>query len=313
MPSQPKRVLVTGKNGQLGQSLQKLTFQYPQLFFKFVGREELDLSNAESIEAYFANNQYDGIINCAAYTAVDKAESEPELANEINHIAVKQLAQIAKQQDALLIHISTDYVFNGQNYKPYIETDEPNPQSVYGTTKLKGEQAFLDVNPKGCIIRTSWVYSEFGNNFVKTMLRLGQQRDQLGIVFDQVGSPTYAGDLAEAILAMLNSEFLMLNEEGSQKIKNSPRRKYPPGAALKIYHYSNEGVCSWYDFTQTIFEYAKMPCALLPIETKNYPTPAKRPYYSLMNKDKIKQFYKLEIPYWKLSLKVCLQNLQVIP
>ena len=300
----PKSILVTGKNGQLGQSLQKLIIQNSTLntqhSFTFVGREELDLSNTKSIEAYFANKQYDVIINCAAYTAVDKAESEPDQANQINHLAVKQLAEIAKQQDATLIHISTDYVFNGQNYKPYIESDQTDPQSVYGTTKLKGEQAFLEVNPRGCIIRTSWVYSEFGNNFVKTMLRLGKEKEQLGIIFDQVGTPTYAGDLAEAILAMLNSEFLMLNEKIDQSIQNS---------SFKIYHYSNEGVCSWYDFAKTIFEYAKIPCVVLPIETKDYPTPAKRPHYSLMNKTKIKSEFGIEIPYWKDSLKKCLMSI----
>lgn len=292
MPSQTKRVLVTGKNGQLGQSLHRLTANYPQLTFDFVGREELDLSNAVSIEAYFANHKYDAIINCAAYTAVDKAESEAELANQINHLAVKQLAQIAKQQNATLIHISTDYVFNGQNYQPYIETDPTDPQSVYGATKLKGEQAFLDVNPKGCIIRTSWVYSEFGNNFVKTMLRLGQEREQLGIIFDQVGTPTYAGDLAKSILQLVTSHDSLLTQKD------------------EIFHFSNEGVCSWYDFAQNIFDFANIPCVVLPIETKEYPTPAKRPHYSLMNKAKIKQTFSLKIPYWKDSLKVCLQNLQ---
>jgi dTDP-4-dehydrorhamnose reductase len=300
MPNQKKRILVTGKNGQLGQSLKALVNQRQltvdnRLDFDFVSRDQLDLASTESIEAYFSNNEYDVIINCAAYTAVDKAESEPGLADQINHLAVKQLAEIAKQQDAILIHISTDYVFNGQNYKPYNESDKTDPQSVYGLTKLKGEQAVQAINPKGCIIRTSWVYSEFGNNFVKTMLRLGQEKDQLGIIFDQVGTPTYAGDLANAILQLVSSE-------QSATIDQSP--------STMLFHFSNEGVCSWYDFAKTIFEYAKIPCVVLPIETKEYPTPAKRPHYSLMNKAKIKQTFDLSIPYWKDSLKVCLNKIQ---
>ena len=303
MPSQSKRVLVTGKNGQLGQSLKRFSEAHSQFSFDFVGREELDLSNSESIEHYFSNNSYDVIINCAAYTEVDKAESEPELADQINHLAVKQLADIAKQQNAILIHISTDYVFNGQSYQPYIETDSTDPQSVYGATKLKGEQAFSEVNPQGCIIRTSWVYSEYGNNFVKTMLRLGLEREQLGIIFDQVGTPTYAGDLAKAILQVISHA--SLNEP--QKALSSNTEQI---GSAKIFHFSNEGVCSWYDFAKSIFEYAKLPCDVMPIETKDYPTPAKRPHYSLLNKAQIKQTFDLTIPYWKDSLKTCIKRLQ---
>jgi dTDP-4-dehydrorhamnose reductase len=267
----------------------------------FVGRDQLDLTNTESIEAYFSNHKYDVIINCAAYTEVDKAEAEPDLANQINHLSVKQLAEIAKQQDATLIHISTDYVFNGQNYKPYIESDPTDPQSVYGLTKLKGEKAIQAINPKGCIIRTSWVYSEFGNNFVKTMLRLGQEKDQLGIIFDQIGTPTYAGDLAECILQIVNDECLMLNEGNADSIQNP---------TFNIYHYSNEGVCSWYDFAKAIFELNDIDCNVNPIETKDYPTPATRPHYSLMNKTKIKQTFDLTIPYWKDSLQISIKRLQ---
>lgn len=321
MPNQSKRVLVTGKNGQLGQSLKQLSTNYPYLTFDFVARDELDLSNTESIEAYFANNEYDVIINCAAYTAVDKAESEPGLANQINHLAVKQLAEIAKQQDAMLVHISTDYVFNGQNYKPYIESDKTDPQSVYGETKLKGEQAIEAINPKGCIIRTSWVYSEFGNNFVKTMLRLGKEKDQLGIIFDQVGTPTYAGDLAEAILQIIDrtgiarsaSDVAIYEASSGFKMDRHATLAMTEGDVLtknEVFHFSNEGVCSWYDFAKAIFELSRIECNVNPIETKDYPTPAKRPHYSLMNKAKIKQAYHLEIPYWKDSLKVCLQKLQ---
>ncbi len=288
MSNQAKRVLVTGKNGQLGQSIEALIQNYPQSDFTFVDRTALDLANSESIECYFNNKTFDVIINCAAYTAVDSAESEPDLANQINHLAVKQLAEIAKQQGAVLIHISTDYVFDGTNHKPYIETDPANPQNVYGHTKLEGEQAMQTINPKGAIIRTSWVYSEFGNNFVKTMLRLGQERDSLNVIFDQIGSPTYATDLAKACLAVIARS----------------------NSDVAIYHYSNEGVCSWYDFAKAIFEQSDVECAVNPIETKDYPTPAKRPHYSLMNKAKIKQIFGIEIPYWKDSLKVCLQKLQ---
>jgi dTDP-4-dehydrorhamnose reductase len=292
----PKSILVIGKNGQLGQSLQKLVIQNSaintQRSFTFVGREELDLSNPESIEAYFENDEYDVIINCAAYTAVDKAECEPELADQVNHLAVKQLAKIAKQKDVILIHISTDYVFNGQNYQPYIETDETKPQSVYGATKLKGEQAIKTINPKGCIIRTSWLYSEFGNNFVKTILRLGKEKEQFGIIFDQIGTPTYAGDLAKTILQLLTTRHSLLTKKN------------------EIFHFSNEGVCSWYDFAKSIFELNDIDCNVNPIETKDYLTPARRPHYSLMNKAKIKQAYNLEIPYWKDSLKVCLDKIE---
>jgi dTDP-4-dehydrorhamnose reductase len=288
-----KSILVTGSNGQLGSSIQDLVPEHPGYQFTFVDVQGLDLTKPEAIQAFFDKARFDIIINCAAHTAVDKAESEPGLANQINYLAVKQLAEIAKQQDATLIHISTDYVFNGQNYKPYIETDATNPQSIYGETKLKGEQAFLEVNPKGCIIRTSWVYSEYGNNFVKTMLRLGKEKDQLGIIFDQVGTPTYSGDLAKAILAIT----------GSDKLKELDREN-------KFFHFSNEGVCSWYDFAKTIFELSAIQCEVNPIETKDYPTPAARPHYSLLNKAKIKQTFNLSIPYWKDSLQTCIKRLQ---
>lgn len=287
-----KSVLVTGKGGQLGRSIQKMAFLYSGFDFTFVGREDVDFSDTNSIEKHFANNQYDVVINCAAYTAVDKAESEPELAEQINHLAVKKIAEIAKQQDAALIHISTDYVFNGQNHKPYIELDVTDPQSVYGLTKLKGEQAIQAINPKGCIVRTSWVYSEYGNNFVKTMLRLGKEKDKLRVIFDQIGTPTYATDLAKAILHVIASEAWQ-----------------PKDDIALIYHYSNEGVCSWYDLAKAIFELSGISSQVRPIETKDYPTPAKRPYYSVMNKSKIKKDFNLEIPYWRDSLNKCLAEL----
>ena len=289
----PKSILVTGAKGQLGLSIQAIAKNYTGFQFTFVDREELDLSNETAIERYFQNNQFDVIVNCAAYTAVDKAESETELAEAVNYLAVKQLALIAKEKETTLIHISTDYVFNGQNFKPYAETDPTDPQSVYGATKLKSELVFQEVNPAGIIIRTSWVYSEYGNNFVKTMLRLAAERDALGVIFDQIGSPTYAGDLAKAILEILQiSQFEQLS------------------ATDKLFHYSNEGVCSWYDFAKAIFELSDSSCVVSPIETKDYPTPAQRPHYSLMNKAKITQKFALDIPYWKDSLQTCINRLQ---
>jgi len=286
-------ILVTGANGQLGQSLDKISSSYPDYQFTFVQRNELDLSQAQSIATYFQSHQFDYIINCAAYTAVDKAEEENELAEQINYLAVKQLAEIVKAQQATLIHISTDYVFDGTQYRPYVENDTVSPQSVYGASKLKGEQALQAISPKGCIIRTSWVYSEFGKNFLKTMLMLGKQRDALNVIFDQVGTPTYATDLAQAIMQIVSTD----------SVSNSLEK------SLETYHFSNEGVCSWYDFSQAIFTLAELKCALSPIETKDYPTPAKRPHYSVLNKAKIKQDYALNIPYWRESVQVCLTAL----
>jgi dTDP-4-dehydrorhamnose reductase len=288
-----KAILVTGSSGQLGQSLSSIANHYPDYTFTFANRAELELSDSNSIATFFDHRQFDLIINCAAHTAVDKAESEPELADQINHLAVKQLAELARKHNTKLIHISTDYVFNGTQYRPYVETDDVAPQSVYGETKLKGEQALLTTMPNNAlIIRTSWVYSEYGNNFVKTMLRLGKERDALNVIFDQVGTPTYAHDLAQAIMAIVNSESFNKTTFSS-----------------KIYHYSNEGVCSWYDIAKTIFELSNVSCDVSPIETKDYPTPATRPNYSLLNKAKIKQSYKITIPYWKDSLKQCLNKL----
>ncbi|MCF6250454.1 MAG: dTDP-4-dehydrorhamnose reductase [Methylococcaceae bacterium] len=291
-----KSILVTGSNGQLGQSLTSLSLDYPQYQFTFVNRDDLDLSNMNSVSEYFKNNQFDLIINCAAYTAVDKAEQEQELADAINHLAVKQLAKITQDQASILIHISTDYVFDGTNHKPYVENDKINPQSVYGISKLKGELAIQSIAPKAIIIRTSWVYSEYGNNFVKTMLRLGRERESLNVIFDQIGSPTYAKDLADSILQMVVS-FTAYSNVFQQE-------------SVHLYHYSNEGVCSWYDFAKAIFELSNIACTVSAIESKDYPTPAKRPHYSVLNKAKIKQNFDLTIPYWKDSLQACLKNLQ---
>jgi len=288
-----KTILVIGSDGQLGLSLRSIASNYPSYTFTFANRADLDLSDSNNITVFFQYHQFDLIINCAAHTNVDKVESEPELVEQINHLAVKQLAEIATQKNTKLIHISTDYVFNGQQYRPYSETDDVMPQSVYGQSKLSGERALLVTLPNnGLIIRTSWVYSAYGNNFVKTMLRLGQERGALNVICDQVGTPTYAHDLAEAIMESVNSESF------NQSIFNS-----------EIYHYSNEGVCSWYDFAKTIFELSNIDCDVSPIETKDYPTPATRPHYSVLNKAKIKQTFKLTIPYWKESLQHCLNKL----
>ncbi len=284
-----KQVLVTGANGQLGQSIRKISADYSRYAFEYIDIQEVDLTSQRAIESFFDQNHFDIIINCAAYTAVDKAETDQELAESINYQAVKVLAKIAKHKDMTLVHVSTDYVFDGQNFRPYVETDKVAPQSVYGATKLKGEQAFQNLGAKGAIIRTSWLYSEFGQNFVKTMLKLGANRGKLTVIFDQIGTPTYAGDLAKAILDSL------------------PQLETK---TAEIYHFSNEGVCSWYDFATAIFDLSHTSCQVGPIETKDYPTPAKRPHYSLLNKSKIKHDLNLEIPYWRDSLVRCLAVLQ---
>ena len=281
-------VLVTGCKGQLGSELQELSGAYEYNFY-FTDRDSLDIIDKESVANFIKNNSIDIIINTAAYTAVDKAEEDQENADKVNHLATNYLAELAKEHNIKLIHISTDYVFDGKNYKPYNEGDITNPNGVYGATKLAGEKAMQEINPKNSIIiRTSWVYSSFGANFVKTMLRLGKERDSLGVIFDQVGTPTYARDLAKAILEILP-------QINSDKVE--------------IYHYSNEGVLSWYDFAKEIIRMAKLECKINPIETKEYPTPAVRPHYSLLNKAKIKKEYNIEIPYWKDSLDACLKTL----
>ena len=286
------RILVTGKNGQLGKSIDKIVNANTKANnsqdsneFIFVGRAELDLSKQDSITNYFDNNKFDIIINCAAYTAVDKAEEECELANQVNHLAVKQLAGIVAQKSKL-IHISTDYVFDGESNNPYTEIDATNPINVYGRTKLAGEKALQEIMPTNAIIiRTSWVYSEFGSNFVETMLRLGKERDELSVVSDQIGSPTYATDLAEAVLTIVN------NKDYQDKSQST-----------EIYHYSNEGEISWYDFTKEIFKIATIDCKVNPINTDQYPTPARRPKQTCMNSIKISEKFNTDTPEWRLSL-----------
>jgi dTDP-4-dehydrorhamnose reductase len=295
------RILVTGKNGQLGRSIQKTVNtdtkignnQSPNEYI-FVGSEDLDLSSESSIRHYFGNNEFDIIINCAAYTQVDKAEQEAELANQINHLAVKKLASIANNQRARLIHISTDYVFDGESGKPYTETDTPNPINVYGRTKLAGEKALQALMPiNAIIIRTSWVYSDYGNNFVSTMLRLGRDRVELSVVNDQMGSPTYATDLADAILEIIRHN----------KFRDE-------GQTTQIYNYSNEGEISWHEFAKEIFKLAEIDCKVSPIPTQQYPTPAKRPRNTFMNRDKIVKVFNIKISNWKSSLNTCMTILK---
>jgi dTDP-4-dehydrorhamnose reductase len=295
------RILVTGKNGQLGRSIQNIVSTDTKIGnnrspndFIFVGREELNLSSESSISHYFDNNKFDIIINCAAYTQVDRAEQEAELANQINNLAVKQLASIASNQRAKLLHISTDYVFDGESGKPYTETDTLNPINAYGRTKLAGEKALQTVMPMNAIIiRTSWVYSEYGNNFVSTMLRLGRERDELSVINDQMGSPTYAADLADAILEIIRHN----------KFRDE-------GQTTQIYHYSGEGEISWYEFAKEIFKISRIDCKVNPIATKQYPTPAKRPRNTLMKKDKIVKVFNIKISNWKSSLNTCMTILK---
>jgi len=282
-------ILVTGANGQLGQEIQSLSQIDTKNKFFFTDISELDITKIDAIEQFVIENKIEEILNCAAYTAVDKAEDEFELADLVNHIAVKNLAEIAKKYDLKFVHTSTDYVFSGENFIPYLPTDIPNPKSVYGKTKLEGEQALQKINPaNSIIIRTAWVYSEFGNNFVKTMLRLGVERDNLNIIYDQIGSPTYAKDLAKAILTAL------------PQIENT---------TVGVFHFTNEGICSWYDFATSIFEIKNIDCKVNAIPTEAYPTKATRPRYSVLNKQSLKEKYNIEIPYWRNSLQECLQKL----
>jgi dTDP-4-dehydrorhamnose reductase len=264
-----KNILITGSNGQLGSEMRVISEKYAGCNCFFTDVEELDITDKAAIDRFMDKNKIDFTVNCAAYTAVDKAESDADFCFKLNRDAVKNLAEAASKYGAEIIHISTDYVFDGTGCLPYKEDDAVNPLGVYGHSKLAGEEALRKICSNAVIIRTSWLYSSFGNNFVKTMLRLGRERDSLNVVFDQVGSPTYAADLAQAVMSIIISE----------------RRQ--PG----IYHFSNEGVCSWYDFTKAIHRLAKISCKVSPIESGDFPTPARRPNYSIFNKAKIKSCY----------------------
>ncbi|NQU33532.1 MAG: dTDP-4-dehydrorhamnose reductase [Bacteroidetes bacterium] len=282
-------ILVTGSNGQLGSEIRVLSSQFPQYNFIFTDVDELNLADADAVDTFFNSNDVSVCINCAAYTAVDKAEDDQELAMLINYKAVENIAGVCNRNNSLLIHISTDYVFNGRNFKPYEEVDPPAPDSYYGLTKLKGEEAVLGLSKKAVIIRTSWLYSSFGNNFVKTMIRLGNDRDELGVVADQVGTPTYAADLASAIMSIIT--------------------KVEDNVIKEIYHYSNEGVISWYDFAKVIMAHQNINCNVIAIESKDFPAKAPRPFYSVLNKAKIKSDFQIEVPYWMDSLKIMISKL----
>ena len=280
-------ILITGCNGQLGNEMQLLEVMNPQHTYFNTDVAELDITNREAVCQFVEQNQIDGIVNCAAYTAVDKAEDNQQLCDLLNHVAPGYLAEAVEQRGGWLIQVSTDYVFDGTNHTPYVETDPVCPNSVYGRTKLAGEQAARKACQRTMIIRTAWLYSTFGNNFVKTMIRLGKEKPELGVIFDQIGTPTYARDLAVAIMTAIN-----------QGVK--------PG----VYHFSDEGVISWYDFTKAIHRIAGITtCHVRPLHTSEYPTPAARPHYSVLDKTKIKQTYGIEIPYWEESLKECIERL----
>ncbi|MGI9552866.1 MAG: dTDP-4-dehydrorhamnose reductase [Aurantibacter sp.] len=279
------KVLVTGGNGQLASCIKDVAGGLPGHDFTYIDLDELDITDKEAVDSFFEDYIPHWCINCAAYTAVDKAESEQEIAKKVNVDGARYLAEASKKRNARFVQLSTDFVFDGMQSSIYSETDKTAPLSVYGSTKLEGELAVADANPEHFVIRTSWLYSEYGHNFLKTMLRLGSERDTLNVVSDQIGTPTYAGDLAALIFKILKTD--------------SP--------VYGLYHYSNEGVASWYDFAKAIMDESETECEVLPIKTEAYPTPAKRPTFSVMDKSKIKNTLNIEIPYWRDSLKKAIQ------
>ena len=282
-------ILITGSNGQLGSEIKSLSSLFSEHSFYFTDVAELDITKPSATVDFISTNKIDALINCAAYTAVDKAEEQPELARLINVEAVKNIAKATAKVGALLIHVSTDYVFDGKNHRPYVETDPTNPQSIYATTKLDAEKMVEQFASKGIILRTSWLYSSFGHNFVKTMMKYGKERESLNVVFDQIGSPTYAHDLAWTILVL------------TSQLKDFQ--------GFDVFHYSNEGVCSWYDFALAIMEETKIKCQINPILSKEYPLPAPRPFYSVLDKSKIKAKFAVDIPHWRDGLRRCLQKI----
>lgn len=281
-------ILVTGCNGQLGNEMQEAAKRFPSFQYIYTDVAELDICDKNTLDAFVKENGVNIIVNCAAYTAVDKAEDDIELCYKINRDAVRNIGEVASENNLKVVHVSTDYVFDGTNYLPYTEDLPVCPATVYGKSKLEGEQALMGTCGQVVILRTAWLYSSFGNNFVKTMIKLGTERDSLNVIFDQVGTPTYAADLADAILCLLGNE------------------TFVPG----IYHYSDEGVCSWYDFTKTIHRIANVTCNVQPIETKDYPARTPRPHYSVLNKSKIKSTYNISIPHWEESLEKCINLMQ---
>jgi dTDP-4-dehydrorhamnose reductase len=285
-----KNILVTGGNGQLGSSLRNISESFPGFSFSFIDYEDLNLANADRVNEFFSSHHFDYIINCAAFTAVDLAESQPDEAFNVNAGIPLILAGIAVFYEIRILHISTDYVYDGTLSLPHTENETPAPASVYARSKLEGEKVLWN-NPWAVIIRTSWLYGEFGKNFLKTMLRLGKERKELGMVFDQTGTPTYSGDLARTLMEIISF---------------SEKNNFIPG----IYNYSNEGVCSWYDFAREIMIQSGRTCSVYPIRTHEYPLPAKRPEYSVLDKSKIKHTFGIEIPHWKDSLSIALANLK---
>lgn len=285
------KILVTGCKGQLGTEIHELEKFYPQFGFIYTDVDTLDITNSKDLERFVDEHPVQYIINCAAFTAVDKAEGEKHMANLLNYTAVKYLADLSKKKDIKLIHISSDYVYSGESCIPYTEDHPTNPTSVYGQTKLNGEKEVLK-SGTGLIIRTSWLYSPYGNNFVKTMLKLGHEKKEIDVVFDQIGTPTYAHDLANTILKIIDS----FEEKNVNFVSG-------------VFHFSNEGVCSWYDFAWEIMKNASLRCKVNPIESKNFPSPVKRPSFSVLNKSKIKSTFEIKIPYWKDSLKDCMKRL----
>lgn len=284
-------ILVTGSEGQLGSELRAIAFRFTQYNLFFTNRLTLDITDYNAVKAFTEINKINVIINCAAYTAVDKAESESELANVVNHLAVANFAKIVNEKNIKLIHISTDYVFDGTHNKPYLETDKPNPQSVYGQTKLDGELAMQKINPaNSIIIRTSWLYSRHGNNFVKTLLKLAETKSEISVVSDQMGSPTNAANLAESILNIIPQI----------STKN-----------VEVFHYSNEGICSWYDFALEIFRIKNIKTPVNAVKTSEFPMLVKRPTYSVLDKSKIKTHFDLEIYSWKASLSFAFESIKI--
>lgn len=283
-------VFVTGAGGQLGSEIREVCHRFPNYRFVFFTHKEFNIADENEVKRNLTPGENDIIINAAAYTAVDRAEDEPEEADKANHLGPANLAKLAKKTGCLLVHISTDYVFDGESPRPYKEGDPTDPRNIYGVTKLKGEQAILQTKARAIIIRTSWLYSRYGKNFVKTIIDLGRKKDNLSVIFEQAGSPTYAADLAETILDIMG--------------------RIPIDLALpQIYHYSNEGLISWYDFAKAILELSNIGCRVSPIEIKDYPVRATRPVNSVLNKVKIKRDFQIAIPYWRDSLRVCLQKM----
>lgn len=281
-----KKILITGAHGQLGSALSSLLQSTPYNVV-CTDYDSLDITNSEAVESFIGEGKFDYIVNCAAYTQVDRAEEDADNADLLNHIAVANIAKASLNCGGRVIHISTDYVFDGNHFVPYVESDEPAPRSVYGSTKLAGERDLFDIAPDSIVVRTAWLYSATGNNFVKTMLRLGKEKDSIRVVYDQIGSPTYAPDLASAILTIIESE------------------TWVPG----VYHFTNEGVISWYDFAKAIFRISGVHCEVSPILSSEYKTLAVRPHYSVLDKSKIKSVFGVNIPYWEDSLQLCIKLL----